>query len=242
MLGKKVLFDYNLANKKFIMLKIFPASLMILVFVSLMAAQETAPKATKKTNPRPAPAPVKPKGEPFDDASVQKMAAQCVKLETEIGSIDLEMFPESAPETVRNFLNLSATGFFDGTTFSRVVPGFVVQGGNFSTRLIKPDELYTRARKNIPDEPNLIKHEPGIVSMARGEEPNSASTHFFILVGYGKHLDGKFAAFARVTKGMDVVESISKMPQVDEKPDKPVRLMKATVSPCPPPPPTPTEN
>ncbi|NJM52919.1 MAG: peptidylprolyl isomerase [Blastocatellia bacterium] len=85
----------------------------------------------------------------------------------------------------------------------------------------------------MQDEPSLIKHERGIVSMARGDEPNSASTHFFILVGEAKHLDGKFAAFGRVTKGMDVVDAINKMPVVEQKPEKPVRLLKATIVACP---------
>jgi peptidyl-prolyl cis-trans isomerase B (cyclophilin B) len=160
------------------------------------------------------------------------MAEQCVILETESGKIELEMYPEQAPETVRNFLRLTSLGFYDTTSFARVVPNFVVQGGNFGTRLSKPYELYAYAR-NIQDEPNLIKHERGVLSMARGDEANSASTHFFILVNEAKYLDGKFAAFGRVTKGIEVVEAINKMPVVEEKPVKPVRLLKAITSPCP---------
>lgn len=202
----------------------------LLFFVSIANAQETASTPAKKTNQRPK---AQTSAEPFDSADVKKMSEQCVKLETEAGNIELEMFPESAPETVRNFLNLVSTKFYDTTLFSRVVPDFVVQGGNFFTRLQKPTELYERSKQNLQDEPNLIKHERGIVSMARGDEPNSASTHFFILVGEAKHLDGKFAAFGRVTKGMEVVDAINKMPVQDQKPVKPVRLLKATVVTCP---------
>lgn len=205
-------------------------TLFLLAGVLFVNAQEATPIPTKKTNPRPK---AQTPAEPFDNADVRKMSEQCVKLETESGNIEFEMFPESAPETVRNFLNLVATKFYDTTLFSRVVPDFVVQGGNLSTRLLKPTELYERSRRTVQDEPNLIKHERGIVSMARGEEPNSASTHFFILVGEAKHLDGKFAAFGRVIKGMDVVDSINKMPVENEKPTKPVRLLKATVIACP---------
>jgi cyclophilin family peptidyl-prolyl cis-trans isomerase len=89
-----------------------------------------------------------------------------------------------------------------------------------------------RARRSLQDEPNKILHERGVVSMARGDEPNSAKTSFFILVGRGEHLDGKFAAFGRVTRGMETVDAINKAPVTDEKPDKPVRVKKASVTAC----------
>ena len=112
------------------------------------------------------------------------------------------------------------------------MPNFVVQGGNFSTRLQKPMDLYERSRKTVKDEPNLIKHERGLVSMARSDEPNSASTHFFILISNAPHLDGKFAAFAKVISGMEIADEINKMPVEGEKPTKPVRLLTATTFPC----------
>ncbi len=94
-------------------------------------------------------------------------------------------------------------------------------------------ELDKRARISLRDEPNLIKHERGIVSMARASEPNSATTNFFILVGDAPHLDGTFAAFGRVTKGMDVVDAVNKMPIEAEKPKKPVQITRATAALCP---------
>ncbi len=191
---------------------------------------ETA--APKKSNQRP-PAPVKSQPEPFEKATVETMAAKCVQFDTEAGIIALEMFPESAPETVRSFLNLVATGAFDTTTFSRIVPGFIVQGGNLSTREKLTAELSARANRAVPDEPNQIKHDRGIVSMARSSTPNSATTSFFILVGEGHHLDGTFAAFGRVVSGMDVVDTINKMPVESEKPTKPVQLKRATLVTCP---------
>jgi peptidyl-prolyl cis-trans isomerase B (cyclophilin B) len=191
---------------------------------------ETEP--LKKANSRPADAaPVQ--ADPFDGASIEKMRDQCVTLETEAGAIEIELMPEVAPESVRNFLNLAATGSLDTTTFSRVVKDFVIQGGNLATSEKWGPELYKRAAKRLPDEPSVIKHERGIVSMARGEEANSASTHFFILVGEGKHLNGKFAAFGRVRKGMEVVDAINAAPKDGEKPEKPVRINKAVVTPCP---------
>src|SRR5882672_5476047 len=97
-------------------------------------AQNPAPntETLKKANPRPA-GPTVPKADPFDGATVEKMAAQCVTLDTESGAIVIEMLPAKARETARSFLNLAATGALDSTTFSRVVKGFVIQGGNLST-------------------------------------------------------------------------------------------------------------
>lgn len=220
--------------KNLILITIFST----IFFVSANAQSKTTiakpkptPTATKKANQRPV---EKPKAvvEPFEKATVAEMAAQCVKFETETGAIEMEMFPESAPESVRSFLNLTAIGAFDTTIFSRVVPDFVIQGGNLFTSEKMTAELNKRARKNLPDEPSQIKHERGIVSMARGDEPNSATTNFFILVSNASTLDGKFAAFGRVVKGMETVDAINKMPVENEKPTKPVRITKATVAPC----------
>lgn len=222
--------------------------LIVICLISLVSgarAQQSSPKTepkkpqsqqpTKKANSRPAAAaPAKTVStEPFEKATVEKMAEQCVKLETEAGIIELALLPESAPETVRNFLNLAAAGAFDTTTFSRVVPGFVVQGGNLSTREKTTPELDQRSRRTIVDEPNSIKHERGVVSMARSETPNSATTHFFILVGDARHLDGTFAAFGRVISGMEIVDNINKMRVEGDKPTNPVRLSRVKVSPCP---------
>lgn len=186
----------------------------------------------KKANARPADAPTV-QADPFDGAPVEKMRDQCVTLQTEAGSIEIELMPEVAPESVRNFLNLAATGSLDTTTFSRVVKDFVIQGGNLSTSEKWGVELSQRASRKLPDEPSIVKHVRGIVSMARGEEPNSASTHFFILVGEGQHLNGRFAAFGRVRKGMEVADAINAAPKEGDKPEKPVRINRAVVSACP---------
>ena len=194
------------------------------------AAQSNATEAPKKANTRSTVE--TPAAEPFDGASVEKMAAHCVTLETELGPIDIAMMPEVAPESVRNFLNLSATGALDTTTFSRVVKGFVIQGGNLQTSEKWSAELSKRMARKIPDEPGIVKHVRGIVSMARTDEPNSATTHFFILAGPGQHLDSKFAAFGTVTKGIEVVDEINQAPAENEKPEKPVKIKRAIVAPC----------
>lgn len=187
--------------------------------------------SAKKANARPAASPAETP-EPFAGASVEKMAASCITLETELGAIEIEMIPEVAQESVRSFLNLAATGALDTTTFSRTVKDFVIQGGNLATSEKWGYELSRKMSRKLPDEPGLVKHVRGIVSMARPEEPNSATTHFFILVGDGHHLDGKFAAFGRVTKGIEVADAINKAPAEGEKPVKPVRINRAIVAPC----------
>src|SRR5690242_19249832 len=135
-------------------------------------AQETkqeAPPAKKNARPE---AEATAKAEPFDKATVEQMSKQCVTLDTEEGSILIEMLAEAAPETVRNFLNLTATGAYDTTTFSRVVRGFVIQGGNLGTREKLTPELARRATRTVTDEPNAVKHVRGVVSMARSDQPN----------------------------------------------------------------------
>jgi cyclophilin family peptidyl-prolyl cis-trans isomerase len=203
--------------------------LQLLIGFSLIGFLSPLQESPKKANTRiTAEAPA----DPFDGASLEKMASQCVTLETELGAIDIAMMPEVAPEAVRNFLNLSATGALDTTTFSRVLKGFVIQGGNLQTSEKWSAELARRMTHKLPDEPGLVKHVRGIVSMARTDEPNSATTHFFILVAPAPHLDSKFAAFGTVTKGMEVVDAINQAPGQGEKPDKPVRINRAVVAPC----------
>lgn len=212
----------------------FLATAGILVALTLIVnAQKPAPStdAAKKANARPVESPT-PKAEPFDGATVEKMTGQCVMLETEQGNIVIEILPAKAPETARGFLNLAATGALDTTSFTRVVRGFVVQGGNLSTSEKWNQELANRMARHLPDEPSDLKHERGVVSMARTDEPGSATTHFFILVGDGPNLDGKFTAFGRVNRGMEVVDAINRAPSENEKPEVPVRITHASVAPC----------
>lgn len=212
---------------------------LLMLFVTLVgnipAQKPPEPKEPVKTNSRP-PSVITggSRLEPFDFADVKTMASQCVSFDTEAGSIEMVLYPEQAPESVRSFLNLASTGMFDTTTFSRVVPNFVIQGGDIWTREggKVSAAMGERARRTIPDEPNKILHQRGVVSMARGDEANTASTHFFILVVDSPPLDGKFAAFGRVTKGMEVVDAINKATILNEKPEKPVRIKKVSVLAC----------
>jgi peptidyl-prolyl cis-trans isomerase B (cyclophilin B) len=206
---------------------------IIILIVILAAAANAQTKPAAKKNPRPAAKVAKPAVEPFAKSTAAEMAEQCVKFETEAGNLELEFFPETSPETVRNFLQIVAKGFYNTTNFSRVVPGFVVQGGKLSTSENRSDALYERSQKMIKDEPSAVKHRRGVISMARSDQPNSASTQFFILIGEeAAHLDGSFSAFGRVVKGMEIADKINKADVIGEKPVKPVKLLKATVYKC----------
>ena len=211
--------------------KVSLITLSLVMVGTIVKGQSNAPtEPPKKANARAVV--TAPAGDPFDGASVEKMASQCVTLETELGAIEIAMMPEVAPEAVRNFLNLAATGSFDTTTFSRIVKDFVIQGGNLQTSEKWNADLARRMAHRLPDEPGLVKHMRGIVSMARTDEPNSGTTHFFILVGPGPHLDSKFSAFGTVNKGMEVVDAINQAPANGEKPEKPVKINRASVVPC----------
>jgi peptidyl-prolyl cis-trans isomerase B (cyclophilin B) len=206
--------------------------LLTLAGVASAQSQPQSPAdAARKANARPEDAAVVQR-EPFDGAPLEKMTGKCVTLDTEAGAIVIEMIPEIAPEAVRNFLNLTAIGALDTTTFSRIVKDFVIQGGNLFTSERWGVEYARRMARTLPDEPGIVKHERGIVSMARSDEPNSATTHFFILVGEGHHLDGKFAAFGRVTSGIEVADAINHAPLDGEKPVKPVHIKHATINQC----------
>ena len=215
-----------------------PTGLLLLTLYPASLSAARAQEAQQKPEPPPAKKNARPAGEaespaePFDKATPAQMTGQCVTLDTEAGAIVVEILGEAAPETARNFLNLAATGAYDATTFSRVVRGFVVQGGNLMTREQVTPELLRRASRKVPDEPNLVKHVRGVVSLARPAEANSATTHFFILLNDAPHLDGTFAAFGRVTTGMEVVDKIASGELDGEKPKSPVRIRRAAVAAC----------
>lgn len=207
---------------------------IVLGSVGTLSAQgqsQSPAETAKKANARPSTAIEEPR-EPFDGVPTEKLVGQCAVLDTEAGTITIEVMPDIAPEASRNFLNLAATGALDTTTFSRVLKGFVIQGGNLFTSERWGAELAKRMSHHLPDEPNLVKHVRGIVSMARTSEPNSATTHFFILVGDGHHLDGKFTAFGRVLRGIEVADVINQAAVDGETPQKPVHIRRGSVTRC----------
>ena len=168
---------------------------------------------------------------PFADATAEEMKRHRVRLITTLGNIEIELFPDKAPETVRNFLKLSKAGLFDDTVWHRIVAGFVVQGGDVATRTIPLTvEQAAKFVKNLQPEFSDLKHEKGSVSMAHGEALDSASTSFFICLAPQPTLDGKFTVFGKVVAGLDVVDKMGAVPVFDnEKPKERLDLIRAEV-------------
>jgi peptidyl-prolyl cis-trans isomerase B (cyclophilin B) len=158
-----------------------------------------------------------PEPEPFSAEPPTTLATYRAVLETSLGSVTIEFFPDKAPEHVRNFLRLAAAGVFDGTAFHRVARGFVVQAGWLTTRGPLTDRQQKLVRPLQP-EFNDIKHVKGILSMARGDDPASATSSFFIVTGDAGSLDGKYTAFGRVVDGMSVIDAIEAAPLNGEAP------------------------
>jgi len=130
----------------------------------------------------------------------------------DLGAIEITLYPQLAPASVENFLQLAREGFYDGTTFHRVIPGFMIQGGDPYSRDDHPDNDGSGTRRSrIPDEFNAAPHEAGSVSMANLGRPGTADSQFFIVHGPASHLDGKHTVFGRVTSGMDVVDRITRV-------------------------------
>jgi peptidyl-prolyl cis-trans isomerase B (cyclophilin B) len=156
--------------------------------------------------------------EPFSVEPVDALASCRAIVETSMGDITLEFFPDRAPNHVRNFLRLASAGVYDGTAFHRVVHGFVIQGGHLPTRKEPLNEIQQSYVRNLQPEFNPTAHDKGIVSMARLDDPASANTSFFIVTGRTPALDGKYTVFGHVVSGMDVVEKIDAVPVNGETP------------------------
>ena len=127
------------------------------------------------------------------------------------GVIDLELDAQAAPITVENFLKLVKDGFYDGLTFHRVIPGFMIQGGCPDGTGMGGPGWHIKGEFARNGVPNPIKHTRGVISMARAMDPNSAGSQFFIMHEDAPHLDGGYAAFGHVVAGMDVVDRIAQV-------------------------------
>lgn len=134
------------------------------------------------------------------DKEISLTGKERAKVETSKGTFFIEFYPDDAPNTVKNFIKLARVGFYDGLTFHRYVPDFVIQGGDPQGNGTG-DAGYT-----IDAEFNKRRHETGAVGMARGTDPNSASCQFYITLSPRPHLDGNYTVFGRVVEGMDVVK------------------------------------
>ena len=143
-----------------------------------------------------------------------------------------ELYPEKAPNTVNNFIALANKGFYDGLTFHRVIPGFMIQGGcPDGTGIGGPGyEIKGEVASNGFAQ-NDLKHATGVLSMARTMAPDSAGSQFFVMVAPAGHLDGEYAAFGQVLEGVDDAIAISRVPRsmMDDKPKKPVVIQSIRV-------------
>jgi cyclophilin family peptidyl-prolyl cis-trans isomerase len=171
----------------------------------------------------------KKKVEPFVDATPDQLR-KTVTLKTTLGVIRIRMEPDWAPNHVRNFLRLTETGWLNGTAFHRIVKGFVVQGGMGNTRESGPAHPADRWVRPLKGEfRDDVKHTRGIVSMARSDDPDSATTSFFLMLGDAPHLDGKYSAFGRVVEGMEVLDAFEKEELEGETPTRRLEIITATI-------------
>lgn len=155
-----------------------------------------------------------------------------VILETTAGRIVVKFFPDRAPNHVKNFEKLVSKGFYNGTKFHRVIPGFMIQGGDPNTKTNKVETWGQGGPGyNVNAEFNDIPHEPGILSMARTNDPNGAGSQFFIMHKLSSFLDHQYSVFGEVIEGMNVVEKIVTAPRGEQdRPNNPVTIKKATLT------------
>jgi len=156
----------------------------------------------------------------FTEKEIQKMAETRAVIETKFGNIELKFFPNVAPNHVNNFIELAKKGFYDGTTFHRVIPGFMIQGGDPNSK--DPDKSrhgMGGPGHSVKAEFNSTPHKRGILSMARSAQPDSAGSQFFICVADAPFLDRQYTAFGEVVSGMDAADKIVNQPR--DKRDNP---------------------
>ena len=136
-------------------------------------------------------------------------------IKTKFGEMEVVFFPDKAPKHVENFMALAKSGFYNGTIFHRVIPGFMIQGGDPNTKDLNKPETYGQGgpSQKLKAEFNDIPHRRGILSMARTSDPNSAGSQFFIVVKDSNFLDGQYTVFGEVVKGMEVADKIVNLPR-----------------------------
>ena len=161
-------------------------------------------------------------------------------LQTDMGDITLKFYYDKAPKHVENFVDLASKGFYDGTMFHRVIPGFMIQGGDPLTKKAEdPRRPYgtggnadaSGKEVRIKAEFNDTNHRRGVLSMARASDPNSASSQFFIVVKDSPFLDHQYSAFGEVVSGMEVADKIAAAPRnAQDRPNQPIHIKKVVLS------------
>jgi len=163
------------------------------------------------------------------DKTSTSMAPKAI-IKTKFGDMEVTFFPEKAPKHVENFIALAKSGFYNGTIFHRVIPGFMIQGGDPNTKDPNKPETYGMGgpSQRLNAEFNDIPHRRGILSMARTSDPNSAGSQFFIVVKDSNFLDRQYTAFGEVVKGMEVADKIVSLPRNSR--DLPTERVEMTIS------------
>ena len=187
-----------------------------------MATERVEIKTVTVRKIPPPPPPVVP---PFTTETIEELKNFHLAIETSMGNIVVEMLPDKAPNHVRHILRLASVGAFDQTAVHRVARGFVLQVGDLNTRKEPITEKVNAFVVPIRAEINDVRHEAGIVSMARGNEIDSALTSFFIVLGAQPALNGTYTVFGRVVEGMDVVRKIEMVPVQGESPVSRVEVL-----------------
>jgi peptidyl-prolyl cis-trans isomerase B (cyclophilin B) len=151
-------------------------------------------------------------------------------IKTKFGDIEVKLYPDVAPKHVENFIKLAKDGFYNGTIFHRVIPGFMIQGGDPNTKDSLKKETFGQGGPGytVKAEFSDLPHKRGIVSMARASDPDSAGSQFFIVVEDSRFLDRKYTVFGEVTKGIGVADKIVNLPR-DER-DNPKERIEMTVT------------
>ena len=170
-----------------------------------------------------------PTPEPFSTEPAEDLAAYQAVLETSMGEIAVSFRPDLAPNHVRNFLRLAQAGVYDGMAFHRVVRGFVIQTGHLPTRAEPLNERQQGFIRPLRAEFSDTTHDLGTLSMARTDDPDSATSSFFIVTAPAPALDGKYSVFGRVERGLEVVRQIEAVPVNGETPIEPVTLVRVRV-------------
>jgi cyclophilin family peptidyl-prolyl cis-trans isomerase len=193
------------------------------------AASTTNTTAAPTTGGAPATGTVPKAGD--EEKPMSYYENKIAELHTTSGEIDIRFFPDKAPNHVKNFVDLAEKGFYNGTKFHRVIPGFMIQGGDPNTVSGDPSTWGTGGSgKNVAAEFNDVHHARGIVSMARSNDPNSASSQFFICVADAGFLDKQYTVFGEVTKGMDVADKIVNAPRgAQDRPNNPTTIEKVVI-------------
>ncbi|GAA0120826.1 peptidylprolyl isomerase [Clostridium faecium] len=152
-------------------------------------------------------------------------------IEMEDGSkIKIELYPDAAPNTVRNFISLANSNFYDGLIFHRVIPDFMIQGGDPEGTGIGGPGYSIKGEFSSNGFENNLNHDRGVISMARSQDKNSAGSQFFIMHKNSPHLDGEYAAFGKVIEGMEVIDKIAAVETDNQdKPKEDVKMKKVTV-------------